>query len=142
MIDRVGIVTVCIINYYWPLRNERAIYVVVWSWNVDGWVKQSYRQGFLVQLVTWNCSCYHHWVYVFLFIQRVIFNVVNFSKTKSLYREGMTPLVKSTSRPSWYELWDWSCTGIVSAGFEMLNIHAKSITFFFKVSFIMQILEV
>nr|CAH8873658.1 unnamed protein product [Trichobilharzia regenti] len=33
--------------------------------------------------------------------QRVIFNVVNFSKTKSLYREGMSPLVKSSSRPSW-----------------------------------------
>ncbi|OON23765.1 zinc carboxypeptidase [Opisthorchis viverrini] len=31
--------------------------------------------------------------------QRVIFNVVNFSKTKSLYREGMSPLVRSTSRP-------------------------------------------
>eukprot|EP00118_Oscarella_pearsei_P013859 m.114761 g.114761 ORF g.114761 m.114761 type:complete len:143 (+) comp37520_c0_seq26:75-503(+) len=34
--------------------------------------------------------------------QRVIFNVVNFSKTRSLYREGMSPLVKSTSRPRWY----------------------------------------
>jgi len=33
--------------------------------------------------------------------QRVIFNVVNFSKTKSLYREGMSPVVKSTSRPKW-----------------------------------------
>ncbi|XP_078574073.1 cytosolic carboxypeptidase 6-like isoform X2 [Branchiostoma floridae x Branchiostoma japonicum] len=33
--------------------------------------------------------------------QRVIFNIVNFSKTKSLYREGMSPLVKSTSRPRW-----------------------------------------
>ncbi|KAH8863934.1 Cytosolic carboxypeptidase 6 [Schistosoma japonicum] len=33
--------------------------------------------------------------------QRVIFNVVNFSKTKSLYREGMSPVVKSSSRPSW-----------------------------------------
>ncbi|KAF4797172.1 hypothetical protein TURU_076836 [Turdus rufiventris] len=30
---------------------------------------------------------------------RVIFNVVNFSKTKSLYRDGMAPMVKSTSRP-------------------------------------------
>lgn len=36
--------------------------------------------------------------------QRVIFNVVNFSKTKSLYREGMTPLVKSTSRPKWQRI--------------------------------------
>uniref|UniRef100_A0AAV2KUI6 Uncharacterized protein n=1 Tax=Knipowitschia caucasica TaxID=637954 RepID=A0AAV2KUI6_KNICA len=33
--------------------------------------------------------------------QRVIFNVVNFSKTKSLYRDGMSPVVKSTSRPKW-----------------------------------------
>ncbi|XP_010217665.1 PREDICTED: cytosolic carboxypeptidase 6 [Tinamus guttatus] len=33
--------------------------------------------------------------------QRVIFNVVNFSKTKSLYRDGMAPMVKSTSRPKW-----------------------------------------
>ncbi|XP_013409059.1 cytosolic carboxypeptidase 6 isoform X2 [Lingula anatina] len=36
--------------------------------------------------------------------QRVIFNIVNFSKTKSLYREGMTPLVKSTSRPKWVRI--------------------------------------
>ena len=36
--------------------------------------------------------------------QRVIFHVINFSKTKSLYREGMSPLVKSTSRPQWYRI--------------------------------------
>ncbi|XP_043986164.1 cytosolic carboxypeptidase 6 isoform X1 [Gambusia affinis] len=36
--------------------------------------------------------------------QRVIFNVVNFSKTKSLYRDGMSPVVKSTSRPKWQRL--------------------------------------
>lgn len=36
--------------------------------------------------------------------QRVIFNIVNFSKTKSLYREGMTPLVKSTSRTKWQRI--------------------------------------
>ncbi|ELU12457.1 hypothetical protein CAPTEDRAFT_108910, partial [Capitella teleta] len=33
--------------------------------------------------------------------QRVVFNVVNFSKTKSLYRDGMSPMVKSSSRPKW-----------------------------------------
>lgn len=33
--------------------------------------------------------------------QRVILNIVNFSKTKSLYRNGMSPLVKSTTRPKW-----------------------------------------
>lgn len=36
--------------------------------------------------------------------QKVIFNIVNFSKTKSLYREGMSPLVKSTSRPRWQRI--------------------------------------
>eukprot|EP00062_Callorhinchus_milii_P017903 gi/632970806/ref/XP_007901852.1/ PREDICTED: cytosolic carboxypeptidase 6 isoform X3 [Callorhinchus milii] len=36
--------------------------------------------------------------------QRVIFNIVNFSKTKSLYRDGMAPVVKSTSRPTWQRL--------------------------------------
>ncbi|KAK3089833.1 hypothetical protein FSP39_006930, partial [Pinctada imbricata] len=35
--------------------------------------------------------------------QRIIFNIVNFSKTKSLYRDGMSPMVKSTSRPKWYD---------------------------------------
>ncbi|XP_072830583.1 BEN domain-containing protein 5 isoform X3 [Vicugna pacos] len=36
--------------------------------------------------------------------KRVIFNIVNFSKTKSLYRDGMAPMVKSTSRPKWQRL--------------------------------------
>ncbi|XP_074762348.1 cytosolic carboxypeptidase 6 isoform X2 [Athene noctua] len=36
--------------------------------------------------------------------QRIIFNVVNFSKTKSLYRDGMAPMVKSTSRPKWQRI--------------------------------------
>ncbi|CAL1538014.1 unnamed protein product [Lymnaea stagnalis] len=36
--------------------------------------------------------------------QRVIFNIVNFSKTKSLYRDGMTPMIKSTSRPKWVRI--------------------------------------
>ncbi|XP_078723658.1 cytosolic carboxypeptidase 6 isoform X3 [Lampetra fluviatilis] len=36
--------------------------------------------------------------------QRAIFNLVNFSKTRSLYRDGMTPVVKSTSRPQWTRL--------------------------------------
>lgn len=38
---------------------------------------------------------------LFSSLQRVIFNVVNFSKTKSLYRDGMSPMVKSSSRPKW-----------------------------------------
>ncbi|XP_070949370.1 cytosolic carboxypeptidase 6 isoform X2 [Macaca nemestrina] len=40
----------------------------------------------------------------FRVVLRVIFNIVNFSKTKSLYRDGMAPMVKSTSRPKWQRL--------------------------------------
>ncbi|KAJ9452879.1 Cytosolic carboxypeptidase 6 [Diplonema papillatum] len=36
--------------------------------------------------------------------QRAIFHIINGSKTKSLYRLGMTPLVRSTSRPKWERL--------------------------------------
>lgn len=33
--------------------------------------------------------------------QRVIFNIVNISKNKNLFRDGLTPIVKSTGRPKW-----------------------------------------
>eukprot|EP00040_Diaphanoeca_grandis_P017456 m.91087 g.91087 ORF g.91087 m.91087 type:complete len:449 (+) comp26444_c0_seq2:444-1790(+) len=33
--------------------------------------------------------------------QRVIFNIVNYCKCKSVYRDGMTPVMRSTSRPNW-----------------------------------------
>ena len=33
--------------------------------------------------------------------QRALFHITNFSKSKSLYREGMSPLVRSSSRPTW-----------------------------------------
>ena len=33
--------------------------------------------------------------------QRIIFNIVNISKSKNLFRMGLTPLVRSTSRPDW-----------------------------------------
>uniref|UniRef100_A0A8D8VZJ2 Cytosolic carboxypeptidase 6 n=2 Tax=Cacopsylla melanoneura TaxID=428564 RepID=A0A8D8VZJ2_9HEMI len=37
--------------------------------------------------------------------QRVILNIVNIGKTKNLFREGMTPLVRSTSRnKKWYRM--------------------------------------
>ncbi|XP_077295000.1 cytosolic carboxypeptidase 6-like isoform X2 [Arctopsyche grandis] len=36
--------------------------------------------------------------------QRVIFNIVNFGKSKSLYNGEMTPIVKSSSRPKWQRL--------------------------------------
>ena len=33
--------------------------------------------------------------------QRVLIHIVNFSKTKSLYRDGMSPLVRTASSPTW-----------------------------------------
>lgn len=36
--------------------------------------------------------------------QRVIFNIVNISKSANLFRQGMTPLVKSSSRPKWQRI--------------------------------------
>jgi cytosolic carboxypeptidase protein 6 len=36
--------------------------------------------------------------------QRIIFHVTNFSKTKSLYREGMSPLVRSKKRQAWQRI--------------------------------------
>lgn len=32
---------------------------------------------------------------------RVVFTITNFSKNRSLYKDGMAPLVRSTSRPQW-----------------------------------------
>lgn len=36
--------------------------------------------------------------------QRVIFNIVNISKNRNLFKDGMTPLVKSSARPKWQRL--------------------------------------
>ncbi|XP_006622667.1 cytosolic carboxypeptidase 6 [Apis dorsata] len=36
--------------------------------------------------------------------QRVIFNIVNISKSANLFRNGMTPLVKSSSRSKWQRI--------------------------------------
>ena len=33
--------------------------------------------------------------------QRIIFNIVNLSKSKNLFRVGLTPIVRSSSRPRW-----------------------------------------
>jgi len=41
--------------------------------------------------------------------QTCIFHIVNFSKGRSLYREGMGPVVRSTSRPSWIRLSQSQC---------------------------------
>lgn len=38
--------------------------------------------------------------------QKCLFHITNYSKTKSLYREGMTPTVCSSSRPRWERLAD------------------------------------
>lgn len=39
---------------------------------------------------------------LFEVFQRVIFNFVNFSKHRSLYRHGMAPVVRSNTWPEWY----------------------------------------
>ncbi|KAM7361346.1 cytosolic carboxypeptidase 6 isoform 2-T2 [Cochliomyia hominivorax] len=36
--------------------------------------------------------------------QRVIFNIVNMSKSRNLFNAGLTPLIKSSSRPKWQRL--------------------------------------
>lgn len=36
--------------------------------------------------------------------QKVLFTICNFSKARSLYRQGMTPIVKSDTRPGWERL--------------------------------------
>uniref|UniRef100_A0A671NWQ5 ATP/GTP binding protein like 4 n=1 Tax=Sinocyclocheilus anshuiensis TaxID=1608454 RepID=A0A671NWQ5_9TELE len=57
------------------------------------------------QLDSFMSYCYKEFsLDQFLHCDSVIFNIVNFSKTKSLYRDGMSPVVKSTSRPKWQRL--------------------------------------
>lgn len=36
--------------------------------------------------------------------QRVVFNIVNISKSRNLFKDGLTPLVKSSGRPKWQRL--------------------------------------
>ena len=36
--------------------------------------------------------------------QQVLFTVTNFSKGRSLFRNGMTPVIRSTSKPAWVRL--------------------------------------
>lgn len=36
--------------------------------------------------------------------QRVIFNIVNISKNRNLFRDGLTPLVSSSGRPKWQRI--------------------------------------
>ena len=36
--------------------------------------------------------------------QKVLFHVVNFSKSKSLYKDGMSPTVRTASKPKWERL--------------------------------------
>ena len=47
---------------------------------------------------------FHFGVYNALEDQRVIFSVVNFSKARALYRDGMTVLVRSRTRPTWQRI--------------------------------------
>ena len=53
-----------------------------------------------IGMYKWGCVCLLFGVSNFL--QRVLLNIVNFSKSKSLYRDGMTPVVMSSSRQKWY----------------------------------------
>ena len=41
--------------------------------------------------------------------QKVVLNFVNFSKARALYRHGMTPLVRSSTHPSWARLPPTNC---------------------------------
>ena len=36
--------------------------------------------------------------------QRVIFNIINMNKIKNLFKDGLTPLVKSSGRPKWQRI--------------------------------------
>ena len=35
---------------------------------------------------------------------QVVLSIVNFSKTRSLYRHGMSPVVRSAMRPAWHRI--------------------------------------
>ncbi|KAL0486883.1 cytosolic carboxypeptidase [Acrasis kona] len=59
--------------------------------------------------------------------QRVLFSIVNFSKAKSLYRLGMTPLVKSSSRPCWERLPEKQCYY-----YRMKNTKNYALSFLFE----------
>ena len=64
----------------------------------------------------------HHFNYRFWFNfsvenvhvdQRIIFNIVNLSKTRNLFTIGATPIVRSSSRPKWWDnIIDWQCRDI------------------------------
>ncbi len=51
------------------------------------------------------CSC----VPTFRRYQRVVLHINNYSKKKSLFREGFTPIVRSMTRPIWYDLFCFFC---------------------------------
>lgn len=40
-------------------------------------------------------------LFLSLSMKRVIFNIVNISKNRNLFKYGLTPLVKSSTRPKW-----------------------------------------
>lgn len=70
-----------------------------------------------LQLQSSNSFWFSYNIHFPSFFQRIIFNIVNFSKTKSLYREGMSPVVKSSSRPKWY-LFMWYISLIILVYFN------------------------
>ena len=48
--------------------------------------------------------------------QRIIFNIVNLSKTRNLFTLGLTPIVRSSSRPKWWK----SILSILSISYSTL----------------------
>lgn len=61
--------------------------------------------------------------------QRVIFNIVNMNKSNNLFSSGMTPLVKSSSRPKWQRLPKEHCFYYKSPIHQ--NHHVLSFAFIF-----------
>lgn len=61
--------------------------------------------------------------------QRVCFNVTNFSKTRSLYRNGMTPLVLLPSGTSWERLPQRMCFYYRSPRYDMAYVMSFVYTF-------------
>lgn len=46
---------------------------------------------------------------------RILLHVTNFSKSKSLYRDGMSPVVRSRLRPAWYVTVMWQVVWFAAA---------------------------
>ena len=61
--------------------------------------------------------------------QKVVFTVVNMSKQRSLFREGMTPVVRSSSRPHWERIHPKNCFYYKSPKHKMAYVLSFLFTF-------------